>query len=177
MAQFAPAILGGIFWKEARGSGARRACRRLRRLGLHPALPSFAQSGWPTQTFLNQDRGASPCSSRSNFLGLRGTDAFTHALFWTMLANVGGYVGVSILSRQNAVEQRQATLFVDVFRGTAAADGVRTWRGAASLAELRQLLARFVGPERADETLREYALARGLDSATAPARADAELIH
>ena len=54
--------------------------------------------------------------------------------------------------------------------------GCRIWRGTASLAELRQLLARFVGPERADEALRDYALAQGLDSPER-LRADAELIN
>jgi Na+/proline symporter/nitrogen-specific signal transduction histidine kinase len=177
VAQFAPAILGGIFWKGGTRLGALFGLVAGFGVWAHTLLlPSFAQSGWLTQAFLDQGPWGIALLKPQQLFGLRGLDAFTHALFWTMLANVGGYVGVSLLSRQNAVEQRQATLFVDVFRGTAAADGVRTWRGTASLPELRQLLVRFVGPERADEALQDYAAARGLDSPQR-LRADAELIH
>jgi Na+/proline symporter/nitrogen-specific signal transduction histidine kinase len=177
VAQFAPAILGGIFWKGGTRLGALWGL--VAGFGVWAytlLLPSFAQSGWITQAFLDRGPWGIALLKPQQLFGLRGLDAFTHALFWTMLANVGGYVAVSLWSRQNAVEQRQATLFVDVFRGAAATDGVRAWRGTASLAELRQLLARFVGPERADEALREYARERDLDSPER-LRVDAELIH
>ena len=55
-------------------------------------------------------------------------DDISHALFWSMLANVGGYVAVSMIGRQGIREQAQALLFVDVF--TRAAEPAS--RGAAA---------------------------------------------
>ena len=57
-----------------------------------------------------------------------------------MVANIGCYVGVSLFSRQDAVQVRQASLFVDVFhRG---AERAPLWRGSADVASL--LLSRAV---------------------------------
>ena len=55
--------------------------------------------------------------------GLQGLDTLSHAMFWSMLANIGGYVVVSLLGRQSAIERIQAVLFVDVFRHSGAQGG------------------------------------------------------
>lgn len=40
--------------------------------------------------------------------GLEGLDEISHAMLWSMFANVGLYVTVSILTEQSAREQTQA---------------------------------------------------------------------
>ena len=46
VAQFAPAVIGGIYWKGATRAGrARRPRRRLRRLALHAAAAIVRQVG------------------------------------------------------------------------------------------------------------------------------------
>jgi signal transduction histidine kinase len=49
------------------------------------------------------------------------------------------------------------------------------WRGTATLTELRDLVARFVGHERAEQAFRDYARARGINLEKAR-EADADLI-
>ena len=177
VAQFAPAILGGIFWKGATRLGALYGLVAGFGVWLYTLLlPSFAQSGWLPRSFLDAGPWGLSFLKPQQLFGMAGSDPFSHALFWTMLVNIGGYVGGSLWSGQSVVEQRQAALFVDVFRGTAAAEGGRIWRGTASLTELQQLLARFLGAERADEALRGYARDRALDSMQR-LRVDAELIN
>ncbi|MGH7003042.1 MAG: sensor histidine kinase, partial [Alphaproteobacteria bacterium] len=97
-----------------------------------------------------------------NLLGLTGFDAIGHATFWSLLVNAGVYVAVSMLTRQDAIERIQAAQFVDVFR-TGAAHETVFWRGTATLTELRDLVARFVGQERADQAFRDYARARAIN--------------
>ena len=75
--------------------------------------------------------------------GLSGLDSIAHALFWTMVVNVGLYVAVSLVTSQTIIERSQANQFVDIF-GRAAA-GRRIWRGRATIGDLRRLLARFIG--------------------------------
>ncbi len=68
---------------------------------------------------------------------------------------------MSVLTRQSAAEQAQAARFVDVFRRGGEELDVHLWKGTASLPDLRALLARFLGPERAQAALAGYARRRG----------------
>ena len=53
-----------------------------------------------------------------------------------MLANVGAFVAVSVLTRQSVAEQAQAARFVDVFRRGGDGSDVHAWKGTASLPDL-----------------------------------------
>jgi Na+/proline symporter/signal transduction histidine kinase len=177
VAQFAPAIIGGIFWK----GGTRPAAF----CGLGAGflvwtytllLPSFAKSGWLPITFLSHGLFGTDLLRPQQLLGLQGLDDITHCLFWSMLANIGCYVGISLIKGPNAAEHGQATVFVDALKHPAAAPGSRFWRGSASVNDLRLLLGRFLGPERADEALATYARSSGARSVEALS-ADANLVH
>jgi Na+/proline symporter/signal transduction histidine kinase len=174
VAQFAPALIGGIFWKGGSRSGALAGLSAGFLVWTYTLLlPSFAQSGWLPQRFLEQGPFGIAWLRPLQLFGLAGLDQVVHGLFWSLLANVGGYVGVSLFSQQSAVEHRQATIFVDVFQKPS---GARFWRGSASVPELRMLLRRFLGPSRADEALAAYAQQRGLDGSQ-ELGADADLVH
>ena len=80
--------------------------------------------------------------------GLEGLDPIAHATIWTMLVNVGLFVGVSLMTSQSMIERSQAVQFVDIFKQTA--EGGRLWRGRATIGDLRQLLVRFIGEARAN---------------------------
>ncbi len=82
-------------------------------------------------------------------------DPLTHSVFWSMLANVGCLVGVSLFDRQNGMERLQATLFVDVFRHSGT--DTRLWSGTATVVELKELVARFVGVRDAEKAFSQYA--------------------
>ncbi|HYT85175.1 MAG TPA: sensor histidine kinase [Burkholderiales bacterium] len=177
VAQFAPAIIGGIFWK----GGTRTAAF----CGLAAGflvwtytllLPSFAKSGWLPITFLSHGLFGTDLLKPQQLLGLQGLDDITHCLFWSMLANIGCYVGISLIKGPNAVEHGQATVFVDALRHPAAAPGSRFWRGSASVNDLLALLGRFLGPDRAQEVFAAYARSRGARSVEALS-ADAGLVH
>jgi len=175
VAQFAPAILGGIFWKGGTRNGA------LAGLGAGFAvwaytllLPSFSRSGWLPDSFLEQGPLGIELLAPEHLFGLEGMDGISHAMFWSMLVNVGLYVGVSLCSRQSAAEHSQAALFVDAFREPRA--GARLWRGSASVADLEALLARFTGARRAGDALAAYASEHGSEGANGD-RADAELVQ
>src|SRR6266849_395755 len=176
VAQFAPAIIGGIFWK----GGTRTAAF----CGLAAGflvwtytllLPSFAKSGWLPITFLSHGLFGTDLLKPQQLLGLRGLDDITHCLFWSMLANIGCYVGASLIKGPNAAEHGQATVFVDALKHPAA-PGSRFWRGSASVNDLQLLVGRFLSPERANEAFAAYARSRGARSVEALS-ADANLVH
>jgi len=177
VAQFAPVVIGGIYWKGATRAGALAALAAGFIVWLYTLLlPSFAKSGWLPIGFLEQGPFGIGLLKPYALFGLEGLNDITHAMLWSMVANVGAYVLVSVLTRQSVAEQAQAARFVDVFRRGSEDADVHFWKGSASLPDLRALLARFLGPERADGVLAAYATRRGFASpATMPA--DASLVN
>ena len=176
VAQFAPALIGGMFWKDANRLGALWGLSAGFAVWLYTLLlPSFAKSGWLPVTFLSQGMFGLELLRPQQLFGLTGLDEISHCLFWSMFANLGLYITVSLLTRPNAAEHAQAALFVDADRHAPAA-GSRFWRGSASFDELNALLGRFLGPERAREALTDYAARRGHASA-AELPADADTVH
>jgi Na+/proline symporter/nitrogen-specific signal transduction histidine kinase len=175
VAQFAPALFGGIFWKSGNRNGALAGLAAGFLLWAYTLLlPSFARSGWLPETFLEDGPLGIELLRPEQLFGLTGFDSVSHAMFWTMLVNVGLYVGVSLCTREGATEHGQAALFVDAFREPA--EGARLWRGTASVEALESLLARFLGRARARNALARYAAARGLTTSEWT-EADAELVH
>jgi len=177
VAQFGPALLGGIFWKGGTRRGA--FCGLLAGFGVWGytlLLPALARSGWvPLDLVEHGPRGIALLKPLALF-GLEGLDQITHAMIWSMIANISGYVGVSMLGTRDVREARQASIFVDAYRQDEA-ERAQFWRGTASAGELQRLLVRFVGVEAADEALRDYARNRGLEWPGDPLQADAALMH
>jgi Na+/proline symporter/signal transduction histidine kinase len=177
VAQFAPVILGGIYWKDGNYLGALCGLSAGFLIwGYTLLLPSFAQSGWLPISLLEQGPLGIELLRPTQLLGLSDMDQITHGLFWSMFFNIGCYVGVSLISKQSVVERSQAVTFVDIFKRSGDGENVRFWRGTASVEELRTLIGRFLGPERADEALTDYAQRRGVPTIN-ELTADADLIH
>ncbi|QOR39159.1 histidine kinase [Billgrantia diversa] len=143
-AQFAPAMLIGMYWRGATRAGAT--------LGLLAGfiswiytllLPGFAQSGWLDATFLAQGPFGLEWLRPYALFGLEGFDIYSHALLWSLLANVGLLVGVSLFTRQSPVEQTQAALFTEAMNP--GLEHTSLWRGQTTRGELKSLLSRYLG--------------------------------
>jgi Na+/proline symporter/nitrogen-specific signal transduction histidine kinase len=158
VAQFAPAALGGIFWKGATRRGALAGLAAGFAVWAYTLLlPAFARSEWMPIGFLEHGPFGIELLKPLALFGVAGLDQITHAMIWSMVANVGAYVTVSLAWAPGADERRQAVLFVDVFRRPAGAGGAPVRRGTASATELFNLLARFVGLRAASEAFAEHA--------------------
>jgi Na+/proline symporter/signal transduction histidine kinase len=178
VAQFAPVVLGGIFWKGGTRRGAMAGLLAGFGVWLYTLLlPALARSGWLPIGFLEHGPFGIELLKPLQLFGLAGLDQITHAMIWSMVANIGAYVGVSLTASPSAEEHRQASLFVDVFTQSGEASGARFWRGTASAPDLYNLLARFLGGAAADEAFRDYAAAKGLRWPDERFDADAELVH
>src|SRR5439155_23614043 len=136
----------------------------------------FAKSGRLPINFLSHGLFGTDLLKPQQLLGLQGLDDITHCLFWSMLVNIGCYVGVSLIKGPNAAEHGQATVFVDALKHPPAAPGSHFWRGSASVNDLLLLVGRFLGPETAHGAFASYARSRGARSPEALS-ADASLVH
>ena len=160
-AQFAPPIIAGMYWRGATRLGAT--------LGLVAGfvtwsytllLPGFARSGWLPDGFVEHGLLGAAWLRPYALFGFADLDPIGHAAFWSLLANAGTLVAVSLFSQQSAIERVQAALFVDPFRERGEGGA---WGGTATVAELRELLARFLGEEQAERVLAEHGHGGGRD--------------
>ena len=171
VAQFGPVLLGGLYWKGGTCRGALAGLGAGFLVWTYTLmLPAFARSGWLPMALLEQGPFGIELLRPLALFGLEGLDEITHAMIWSMLANLGAYLGVSIMSGQSALEETQATLFVDVFKHDRGAE--RVWRASGSLLDLYALMTRFLGPDNARLTFTVYARQHGLNW---PQEIDAEL--
>lgn len=164
VAQFAPAILCGMYWKGAGRTGA--LCGVLCGFGIWLytlVLPSLVQAGWISESFINQGPFGLAWLRPYQLFGLKGYDPLTHSVFWSLLVNIGVTVGVSLFSRPRAIEHTQAVLFVDVFKHSQEVEDSPFRRGTAPIPDLRTMLRRFLGKRRAEQAMSEYAQRKQID--------------
>jgi Na+/proline symporter/signal transduction histidine kinase len=175
VAQFAPAMLGGMYWRDGTRAGALTGLT----LGFVVwaytlLLPSFAKSGWLPIAFVEEGPFGIALLKPLALFGLAGLDDISHAMFWSMLFNAGGYVAVSLLGTQSIREHAQALLFVDVFR--MGPRNATPWRGSASVEEIVALVARFLGERRTADAFGGYARQAGVGGVE-QLTPDAPLMH
>ena len=178
VAQVAPALLGGMFWRGATRKGALFGlCSGFAVWAYTLLLPSFTHAGLLSPSLLSEGPLGIAALRPTALLGLEGMGDITHAVFWSLLVNVGGFVGLSLLGGKHPVlESVQAALFVDVFQRADGAAPARLWRGGASIRDLEALLSRFLGPDNAQRALNTYAVGRG-QSDRRKLKADAALVQ
>ena len=174
VAQFAPALLGGLYWKEGNRQGALTGLLLGFAVWMYTALlPSFAKSGWIDSAFITHGPWGLQWLAAHQLFGLDSLDPIAHSLFWSLLFNIGGYVLVSVLTRPNVNEVATASQFVNIYSVTAMAP--KLWRGTASADALLELLKRFLGAEQAQNRLLRYAQSQGIGK-VANLKADAEFV-
>jgi len=157
VAQFAPAVLGGMYWKGGTRRGALMGLLGGFLMWTYTLmLPSLAKSGWLDAGFLTHGLWGLAWLRPEQLLGLQGLDNLTHSLFWSLLVNVLAFVGLSLWRAPSGQEASQALLFVDVFERTSTGSPV-FWRGRARLPDLLRLSERFLGLEKAQALFAGYA--------------------
>jgi Na+/proline symporter/nitrogen-specific signal transduction histidine kinase len=175
VAQFFPAIVLGLFWKRASRLGVLIGISAGFLVWAYTLLlPSFASAGWLPRELFEQGALGFSLLRPSALFGLDGLDPVTHGLFWSILLNIAGIVGASLFVDQSALERSQAALFVDYWRGAGQEEG-RLWRGTAQVADLVQLVGRFLGEAPTREAFAAEARGRGRDPAALAA--DAETVR
>ena len=175
VAQFFPAIVFGLFWRRANRLGVLVGITAGFLVWAYTLLlPSFASVGWLPRELFEQGPFGISLLRPSTLFGLEGLDPVTHGLFWSMLFNITGIVGVSLFVEQSALERSQAALFVDYWRGAGREEG-RLWRGTAQISDLVQLVGRFLGEAQTRQTFDAEARRRGRDPAALAA--DAETVR
>jgi hypothetical protein len=170
VAQFMPALLAGLYWRQATGRGAMAGLSAGAALWLYTlVLPSFGGSALMSAAAIADGPWGIALLRPYALFGLAGMDPLVHAVFWSLSVNAALLAGVSLLREPKPIEWLQSALFVDVFR-RAPGDADRFVQRSAATEDLFILAQRILGVEAARhlfaEMAREQGLTSGLPAAT-----------
>lgn len=160
VAQFAPAIVCGLYWRGASRLGVITGLLAGFAVWFYTLLlPALASAGWlPIAWIEHGPYGIAWLKPQALFL-LSGWEPVTHAAFWSLLANVGCCVFVSLRFRPGVEERLRAAAFLDPYATRAA--GIGGWRGRVRVADLTAIAERIVGEKLAARAFAEYAESSG----------------
>ncbi|MGD9343387.1 MAG: GAF domain-containing protein, partial [Desulfuromonadales bacterium] len=162
--QFAPAVIGGLYWRQATQRGATIGLVLGFIVWFYTLLiPSFVESGWIGPEIVNHGLFGLAILRPTELFGLSGFDIWTHALFWTIFFNLGSYLAISLLTSPQEAEQEQVRKFVDVYSPVPVITEKTRITRAPSVIEFVDLMAKFIGEKPAHTAISDYLGDRDID--------------
>jgi len=156
VAQLAPAVIGGLYWKRATEQGAIAGMLLGFLIWAYCLpLPSIATAGYLPKDFLENGLFGLQFLKPGALFGLTGLDPITHAAFWSLLFNTWVYAIVSVNTRPTTLNLTQADLFVNIHKYNSGQE----WdilKREAKIADLRQVLTRFLSESRSAAIFKEF---------------------
>jgi len=151
VAQCAPALLGGLYWRRGNRKGAAAGVSLGFAVWFYTLIiPALVKEGVFPVSLLEAGPLGLAWLGPTSLLGLDVLDTLTHGVFWSLLLNVGAYLVVSIATTQDADERSQAAAFV----GVPDAEPPRI-PALLSVPDIERLIHLYVPEEEADAILDE----------------------
>lgn len=163
--QFAPSVIGGLYWRKATFRGAATGLILGFVTWFYTLLvPSFVESGWMSQSVMEQGLFGMHLLKPGALFGLTGFDIWSHALFWTMFLNIGSFIGVSLLNRPKQAELDQIPNFVDVYEKPKEPKQRTRMTKAPTIMEFVSMMTKFIGEKQAHAAISNYLGDREIDA-------------
>jgi len=177
IAQFTPAIIGGIYWKKGTRMGALLGIAAGFILWFYTlVVPTMVISGYFSETIMTDGPFGMDFLRPYSLLGFEEMDFVSHGLFFSLSLNLIIYGAVSLLTTQSVKEHNQAVIFVDIFKYSTILDSSVVWKGQAYLPDLRSLLHNFLGEVKTKTMLAQFTKQTG-KSLSDTVYADSELVN
>lgn len=160
-AQFAPALLGGLYWKRGNRLGVIVGMNIGFAVWAYTLLmPALIGAGVLPQAWLAGGPLGVAWLAPTHLFGLNIGDSFTHGVMLSLGLNLFFYIFVSQMTPQRVVERIQASLFVDSVE-TRQTSVNRPWTGATTVGDLKVLCERFLGANQVHRAFEDYARRNG----------------
>lgn len=174
-AQFMPAIIGGIFWKQGSRKGVQAGLIAGFSLWVYTlVIPTMIDGGLIAPNFLENGLFHSALLTPTALFGLSGLDPLTHGAFWSLTINALLYVVISRYASQRLVDRIQASAFVDVYNKDLTEPS--RLHSTVTVGDLQMLTERFLGLSRTQHAFTGYALQRDQEPPLSGEKATPELI-
>ncbi len=162
--QFAPAMLGGLYWRRANRRGAIWGLLLGFAVWFYTLiLPTLVRAGWVANSLMQEGPLGLAWLRPEALFGMTGLPSLPHALFWTLFFNTGAFVAFSLCSDPQPGESEQAEKFVDVFAPPRKGEPAKRISRAPTIVEFVELMTKFVGEKKANTAITEYLGDREID--------------
>jgi len=105
--QFAPIVLGGLFWKRGNQKGALMGLSSGGLIWLYTLfIPAFMKAGVLPDDILKEGLFGIALLKPEALFGLSDLHPLTHSLIWSQFFNIGFYIVGSLLSKENMEEMQ-----------------------------------------------------------------------
>lgn len=160
--QLAPAVLGGLYWRHGNAWGVYAGLTTGFVLWFYTLmLPQLVNAGVLHSDIMEQGLFGFSWLIPDALFGIQQLDSLSHGVLFSLGFNILCYVGVSLLTTVNLQDRLQAVAFVKPNLPVSHQD-TPARRIRIHNADLKILLERFVGAQRATECLTEYARKQNL---------------
>ncbi len=177
VAQFAPVLIGGIYWKRGTKKAAMAAMIAGFSIWAYTLIvPLLAEQNiLPPEIITNGPWGLELLKPYELF-GLQGFDHVSHSAFWSLLLNTVVFVVVSLNTQQGPLEITQADYFVDHYKYVKGGGDYDVIKRKARVSDLVSLLQRFLGEKRTRKIMKQYEVERSINLKKLK-EADSELVN
>ncbi len=159
IAQFAPAAIGGLFWKGANGKGALAGLLTGFALWFYTlVLPTIVTAGILPESIMLKGPFGLDFLHPYQLFGLSHLSPVSHGIFWSLSLNLVACIGTSLYTTPSSREENQAEFFVDIFKYENFYENSIAWKGTAYLSDLRQLLNKLLGETKTEVALTHFGL-------------------
>ncbi len=155
--QFAPALIGGLYWRGASRQGVMAGLAVGFGLWVYTLLlPTLADSGWLGTQWLDEGPLGMPWLRPRQLFGVTDWDPITHGTFWSLLFNISVLLLVSTRWPPGLGERLRAQPFLDPYAERHSLSSGH-WQGGLLVMDLQTLAERIVGEKTAQRAFAERA--------------------
>lgn len=174
VAQFAPAVIGGLYWKEANHNGALYGIISGFLIWFLTAIiPSMVDAGILSNNILNNGFFGIELLKPTSLLGISGLNLISHCFIWSIGVNTFVFVTLSLLTSRKDEEKLQAELFVDIEKLKKMSFSAIKEK-SVKYRDLDNLISQFLGKDKAKRVISRYAHRHKID--ITPAHAHPQII-
>ena len=176
VAQFAPSIIGGVYWKSGRYPGVIAGLAVGTATWAYTLLLPDLLTAHGADAFVEQGPFGLRWLSPYGLFGLDNLDPIAHGTLWSLGLNALAYVAVSLACKTSLHERLHAARFL----GQAAQStevSIAEPNTAATVADLQELLECFVGASHARNLIESYGANDRKSGLSPHERADPKLVR
>lgn len=176
VAQFGPALIGGLYWRGASRQGVEAGLLIGFGLWIYTLLlPTMTDAGWLDRSWLSDGLFGLHWLRPRQLFGVEGWDPLTHGTFWSLLFNITTLLLVSARWRPGLGDQLRAEPFLDPYAARRSLTAGH-WQGGLYVSDLLTLAGRIVGEKTASRAFDTQAKKTGRPLSS-DLRADRQWVH
>ncbi|MFI8606458.1 ATP-binding protein [Cellulophaga baltica] len=154
--QLAPSFFIGLFWNRGSSKGAIIGIIIGFFITVYTLILPFTISATGRYNFTELGLFGISALKPYALFGIDFLSPPAHAFFWSILFNLLCYLVFSIMTKGNYRERNYAEMFVDSNNFTALQDSALVWKGEAYVADIKNVLIRFLGETKAARALKLF---------------------